>query len=86
MVHMEFLALKLLSIGLKTESTGTITCVVNNIVKQLVDEGISTVDWETSLGEWEYIKAPYSGCDVLIVAGADRDATRAAVQLLIDGL
>lgn len=59
---------------------------VNIIVKQLVDEGISTVDWETSLGEWEYIKAPYSSCDVLIVAGADRDATRAAVQVLIDGL
>ncbi|MBU7028517.1 MAG: S-layer protein, partial [Theionarchaea archaeon] len=58
--------------------------VANIIVKQLVDEGISTVDWAASPGEWEYIEAPYDGCDILIIAGSDRDATRAAAQSLID--
>ena len=60
--------------------------VANIIVKQLVGEGISTVDWSTSPGEWEYIPAPYNGCDILIVAGEDRDATSAAVQGFIDYL
>jgi hypothetical protein len=60
--------------------------VANIIVKQLVDEGISAVDWTTSPGEWEYIEAPYDGCDILILAGMDRDATRAAAQDLIDQL
>jgi hypothetical protein len=60
--------------------------VANIIVKQLVDEGLSAVDWATSPGEWEYLVAPYGGCDVLIIAGADRDATRAAAQSLIDSL
>jgi len=60
--------------------------VANIIVKQLVDEGISTVDWAASPGEWEYIEAPYDGCDILIIAGSDRDATRAAAQSLIDQL
>jgi S-layer protein (TIGR01564 family) len=60
--------------------------VANIIVKQLVDEGMSTVDWATSPGEWEYIVAPYGGCDVLVIAGMDRDATRSAAQDLIDQL
>ncbi len=60
--------------------------VANIIVKQLVDEGKSAVAWATSPGEWEYIKAPYGGCDVLIIAGMDRDATRKAAQDLIDKL
>ena len=60
--------------------------VANIIVKQLVDEGLSTVDWAASPGEWEYLAAPYGSCDVLIIAGADRDATRAAAQPLIDQL
>jgi hypothetical protein len=58
--------------------------VANIIVKQLVDEGKSAVNWATSPGEWEYIVAPYGGCDVLIIAGMDRDATRSAAQDLID--
>ncbi|MGD2248917.1 MAG: hypothetical protein PVF58_10975 [Candidatus Methanofastidiosia archaeon] len=33
------------------------------------------MDWEASTGEWEYIKAPLNTCDILIVAGKDRDAT-----------
>ena len=60
--------------------------VANMLVKQLVDEGLSTVDWVISPGEWEYLKAPHSGEDILIVAGADREATRAAVQALINQL
>ncbi|MBU7043445.1 MAG: S-layer protein, partial [Theionarchaea archaeon] len=60
--------------------------VANIIVKQLVDEGMSTVDWATSPGEWEYIVAPYGGCDVLVIAGMDRDATRSAAQDLINQL
>ena len=60
--------------------------VANIIVKQLADEGISAVDWATSPGEWEFIEAPYGDCDCLIIAGADRDATRAAAQDLIDML
>ncbi|MBU7031520.1 MAG: S-layer protein, partial [Theionarchaea archaeon] len=60
--------------------------VANIVVKQLVDEGMSAVDWATSPGEWEYIVAPYGGCDVLIIAGMDRDATRSAAQDLIDQL
>jgi S-layer protein (TIGR01564 family) len=58
--------------------------VANTIVEQLVENGISTADWAISPGGWELIEAPYGGCDILIVAGADRDATRAAVQYLID--
>ncbi|MBU7031355.1 MAG: S-layer protein, partial [Theionarchaea archaeon] len=34
----------------------------------------------------EYIVAPYGGCDVLVIAGMDRDATRSAAQDLIDQL
>ncbi len=60
--------------------------LANIIVKQLVDEGISVIDWETSPGEWEYIVAPYGNCNVLIIAGKDRNATRAAVQKLINEL
>jgi hypothetical protein len=60
--------------------------VANIIVKQLVDEGMSAVNWATSPGEWEYIVAPYGGCDVLIIAGTDRDATRSAAQDLINQL
>jgi len=56
----------------------------NTIVRYLVNDGISVVDWKTSPGEWEYIENPYSSCDILIVAGADRDATRKAVQELIN--
>jgi len=58
--------------------------VANTIVRQLVDEGISTVEWTTSPGEWEYIEE-YT-CGILVVAGADRDATRIAVLEIIDYL
>jgi S-layer protein (TIGR01564 family) len=60
--------------------------VANEIVRHLVDECISLVTWEDSPGQREYIKAPYNRCDVLIVAGADRECTSAAVQELVDCL
>ena len=55
--------------------------VANTAVSQLVEEGLSIVDWATSPGEWEYI-AVFS-CDILIVAGKDRESTSAAVRDLI---
>ena len=60
--------------------------VANSVVKNLVDEGISTVDWATSPGEWEYFEGLYNTCGILIVAGADREATHAAVLSLIKEL
>ena len=60
--------------------------VANTITNHLVERGISTVDWFISSGEWEYIKAPSNGCDILIVAGRDRDATQTAVHNLINYL
>lgn len=58
--------------------------VSNNIVNQVVKRGFSGIDWQTSPGEWEFIPAPYNSCDILIVAGEDRHATRKAVEKLID--
>jgi hypothetical protein len=60
--------------------------VANAIVNELVAERVSAVDWEESAGEWEYIKAPFNTCDILIVAGKDRDATRKAAEALADEL
>jgi S-layer protein (TIGR01564 family) len=60
--------------------------VSNIIVRKLVSGGFSAVDWATSPGEWEYILKPYSTCDVLIVAGKNRDATREAAFKLMDQL
>lgn len=55
----------------------------NAVVNQLVQEGVSVINWATSNGEWEYIEAPYNGCDILIIAGKDRESTSVAVQRLI---
>ena len=61
--------------------------VANTLTKELIDQGLSTVDWETSLGEYEYIPNAFAeGKDVIIVAGADREATRYAVKTLINDL
>lgn len=60
--------------------------VANIIVRKLVGGGLSTTDWKTSSGGWEYIVAPYGGCDVLIIAGKDRYATAFAVYSLIEQL
>ncbi|MBU7019121.1 MAG: S-layer protein [Theionarchaea archaeon] len=58
----------------------------NSVVNQLIQEGVSVINWATSSGEWEYIEAPYKGCDVLIIAGKDRESTTAAVQRLLRNL
>ncbi len=60
--------------------------VANMVVKLLVDRHVSLIDWTVSPGEWELIEAPYGGCDILIVAGKDREATFAAVQELINSV
>lgn len=58
--------------------------VYNGIVKDLKNAGMSQVNWTNSLGEWEFIEDPFGrGYDVLIVAGANREETRYAVEELI---
>lgn len=57
--------------------------VANIVVTQLVNEGISVVDWVISAGEWELLRSPYGKDDILIVAGQDRDATYMAVENLV---
>ena len=58
--------------------------VANSIVSALVEDGLSAFNWTTSPGQWEFISAPYNSFDVLIIAGKDREATRAAVLSLIE--
>ena len=61
--------------------------VSNSIVRNLMNMGAFTVNWSTSTGEWEWISDPFGrGYDVLIVAGANTDATRFAVQSLVSDL
>lgn len=60
--------------------------VANTIVRFLVDEGFSNTNWTISPGEREYITAYSNGCNILVIAGADRDVTRLAVQALIQWL
>ncbi|HNR44515.1 MAG TPA: S-layer protein [Methanofastidiosum sp.] len=57
--------------------------VANRLVANLVREGKSKVDWYNSQGETEYISNGLYERDVIIVAGADREKTRAAVLQLI---
>ena len=60
--------------------------VANAITKYLVDQGLSTVDWENSDGEFEYLEDVFGEYDVLIVAGKDRYATREAAKELMQYL
>ncbi|MPW39543.1 S-layer protein [Thermococcus sp. 101 C5] len=60
--------------------------VANAITKYLVDQGLSTVDWENSDGDLEYIEDAFGTFDVLIVAGKDRYATRDAAKELMEYL
>ena len=57
--------------------------VANRLVAGLVQRGQSRFDWYTSPGEIEYVPNGLYGRDVIIVAGADREKTRAAVLKLI---
>jgi len=61
--------------------------VANTLTQELVDQGLSTVNWVASIGEYEYIANAFAdGKDVVIVAGADREATRHAVENLLNDL
>jgi hypothetical protein len=61
--------------------------VANTLTQELVDAGTSAVDWDSSTGEYEYIGDAFvDGKDVVILAGADRVATRHAVELLLQDL
>jgi len=57
--------------------------VANAITKYLVDQGLSTVDWEASEGDLEYIEGAFGEYGALIVAGKDRYATREAAKELM---
>ncbi|NJE06444.1 S-layer protein [Thermococcus sp. M36] len=60
--------------------------VANTITKWLVDQGISQVDWYNSPGDIEYLQDVFGNYDVVIVAGATRNETRAAAKKLMDYL
>lgn len=58
-----------------------------NTITQEVYQARYSVDWFTSEGEYQYLANVFAdGVDVLIVAGKDRDATRAAVLKLIEDM
>ncbi|MBU7017758.1 MAG: S-layer protein [Theionarchaea archaeon] len=60
--------------------------VVNSVVKKLVNEGLSKINWTVSPGHLEYIREPYGVCSILIIAGADRECTRKAVSFLVTNI
>lgn len=60
--------------------------VANAVTAYLVEQGLSTVDWENSEGDLEYIEDAFGTFDVLIVAGKDRYATRDAAKELMEYL
>lgn len=60
--------------------------VANAVTAYLVEQGLSTVDWENSEGDLEYIEDAFGTYDVLIVAGKDRYATREAAKELMEYL
>ena len=76
--------------GLVTQGVGPdgeTFAICNQLTKDLVDLGLSKVDWFTSPGEYEYIADAFAdGKDVIIVAGADRIGTKQAVQKLLEDL
>lgn len=72
--------------GLVVQPNGE-NLVCNTLTKELVDLGLSNVYWNLSTGEYEYIADAFTdGKAVIIVAGADRAATRNAVIDLLDDL
>ena len=56
----------------------------NIIVKQLVDENVSCIDWTSPQGELEYIVAPFSDFDVLIITGGGRYTTDIMIERITD--
>jgi len=57
--------------------------VANKITKWLVEQNISKVNWYNSTGDIEYLPGALGGKDVVIVAGANRNDTRAAAEALM---
>jgi len=71
--------------GLVETPQGAKTC--NILTKKLCDDGLSTVNWFYSVGEYEYIANAFTeDKDVIIVAGKDREATQKAIEKLINDL
>ncbi|MCD6466310.1 MAG: S-layer protein, partial [Methanomicrobia archaeon] len=71
--------------GLVETPQGAKTC--NILTKKLCDDGLSTVNWFYSVGEYEYIANAFTeDKDVIIVAGKDREATQKAVEKLSNDL
>jgi len=58
----------------------------NTLTREIVENNLSEVDWYTTTGVYEYIEDVYSDKDVIIVAGADRAATKNAVISLLNDL
>jgi len=58
----------------------------NTLTREIVENNLSAVDWYTATGVYEYIEDVYSDKDVIIVAGADRVATKNAVIALLTDL
>jgi len=58
----------------------------NTLTNEIVENNLSAVDWYTATGVYEYIEDVYSDKDVIIVAGADRVATKNAVIALLTDL
>ena len=56
----------------------------NIIVKQLVDENVSCIDWASPQGELEYIVAPFTDYDVLIITGGGRYTTDIMIERITD--
>ncbi|AIF69119.1 hypothetical protein PAP_03495 [Palaeococcus pacificus DY20341] len=57
--------------------------VANSVTAYLVDQGVSTIDWYNSDGDIEYLEDAFGDYDVLIVAGKNREATKAAAEELM---
>lgn len=57
--------------------------VANSVTAYLVDQGVSQINWYASEGDIEYLENAFGDYDVLIVAGKNREATKAAAEELM---
>ncbi|WP_048148078.1 S-layer protein [Palaeococcus ferrophilus] len=60
--------------------------VANSVTAYLVDQGLSQINWYLSDGDIEFIENAFGDFSVIIVAGKNRESTRAAAQELLDYL
>jgi len=59
----------------------------NELIKELVDQELSKVDWEFSTGEFELIHDAFAkGKDVVICSGKDKDAISKGLRSLLEKL